>query len=168
MTERRASILLPVLSGKSNTEEVETALADYRKFLESVRPNLPPSAYDFASASWHYDHSDHRCPHDSWVESLAIREPSGGTRQEKREVEVVIRLLGAYHDGYLELLYPGVRSYSLGGETPEEPKIGHGDWLVDEVRLSPKNLVLHEILFRGGSRWLIEACDIDCRWLPRP
>jgi len=78
----------------------------------------------------------------------------------------VIRLLGAYHNGYLELSYPGVRSYSFVGDMPEQPKIGQGDWLIDEVRLSNKKLVLHEIIFHTGSYWRIESRDIGVRWIP--
>ncbi len=166
MTVRGAGILVPILSRSNTTEEVKKAFADYHKYLESIDRSLPSSAYDFASASWHYDYSDHRCPHDSWVESLVISEPSSDGRREKREIAIAIRLLGAYHDGYLELSYPGVRSYSLASEILETPKIGHGDWLIDEVRLSYKNLVLHEILFSSGSRWLIESRDIEFRWVP--
>jgi hypothetical protein len=158
------SILLNVLNRRNTQEEVVIAFRDYRAYLESVRSFLSPSGYEFASAPWHYDHNDHKCPHDSWVESLLIREPSSGTRHEVREIEIAIRLLGAFHDGYLELSYPGVHSYSITGVTGK-PKIGHGDWLADEVRLSNNNLVLHEILFSCGGRWTIESRDIQFRWV---
>ncbi len=98
------------------------------------------------------------------MESFLIREPSSGNRHEVREIEIAIRLFGAFHDGRLELSYPSVRSYSTFGVTGK-PKIGHGDWLVDEVRLSDNNLVLHEILFSSGSRWIIESRDIQFRWV---
>jgi len=73
-------------------------------------------------------------------------------------------LLGAYHDGHLELSYSGVRAYSLVAEIPEKPNIG--DWLRDEVRLSGNRLVLHEIVFSTRSRWLIESRDVEFRWIP--
>ncbi len=158
------SILVSVLSTGRTPEQINKAFSDYRAYLLSVRNSLPSSAYEFASAPWHYDYSDHRCPHDSWVESFLIREPSSGNRHEVREIEIAIRLFGAFHDGRLELSYPSVRSYSTFGVTGK-PKIGHGDWLVDEVRLSDNNLVLHEILFSSGSRWIIESRDIQFRWV---
>jgi len=158
------SILLNVLNRDKTSEEIEQAFRDYHAYLKSMRSFLPPSAHEFASASWHYDYTDHRCPHDSWVETLLIREPSSGDRHEAREIEIAIRLLGAFHDGYLELSYPGVRSYSTSGFAGTS-KIGHGEWLVDEVRLSDNNLVLHEILFSNGSRWIIESRDIQFRWV---
>src|SRR5690242_17658258 len=132
-----------MLLNQTNTpEQVTQAFRDDRACLESVRSFLAPSAYDFASAPWHCDHNDHKCPHDSRVESLVIREPSSGNRHEVREIEIAIRLLGAFHDGYLELPYRGVHSYSTSGVTGKT-KIGHGNWLIDEVRLSDNNLVLH-------------------------
>jgi len=151
----------------ASPQEVCTALANYKSYLESIREALPSSAYDFASADWHYSGDDHRCPHDSWVESLVISEPSSGDRHEERENAISVRLFGAYHDGYLELSYPGVRAYSLVGAILNKPKTGHGDWLKDEVRLSDNKLVLHEILFSTGSRWLIESRDIEFRWVPK-
>lgn len=158
-------ILVPLLSTHNTPEQVGKALSEYREYLSTVRKRLPPSAYDFASAPWHYDYSDHKCPHDSWMESFLIREQSSGDRQQVRETEIAIRLLGAFHDGYVEFSYRGVRSYSALGAMGK-PKIGHGDWLIDEVRLSDNNLVLHEILFSSGSRWVIESHDIQFHWIP--
>lgn len=159
------STLLPVLSKRASPEAVDRALARYREYLESIRDGLPRSAYEFASAPWHYDYNDHRCPHDSWVESIEIRERSSGARHEKREIEIAIQLLGTYQDGYLALSYPGVSSYSLSNKDGS-PKTSHGDWLVDEIRLSENNLVLHEILFSSESRWTIESRDIFILWKP--
>ena len=149
-----------------STEEVVRAFRDYSAYLRSVRERLPKSAYEFAAAPWHYDHNDHRCPHDSWVEALTISEAAAGKRREKRHIELAIRLLGAFHDGYLELSYSDVEAYSLVGASDKKRVIGHDDWLADEVRLSEKNLVDHEILFRGTSRWLIECGDINVVWTP--
>ena len=167
MTLQGAGILLPVLSRKSSAEQAAVALADYRKYIESVRANLPLSACSFALASWHYDYTDHRCPHDSWMESIAVSEPASGARHEVREIGIVLRLLGAHHDGYLELSYPGVRSYSASVKSGSTKNSGHGDWLTDEVSLSKDKLVIHEILFSSGSRWFIESRDIHFRWIQR-
>jgi len=137
-------------------------------YLESVRESLPISAFEFATASWRQS-DDHRSLHDSWVESLIVIEPSSGDRHEKRSIEIQVRLLGSYHDGYMTINYRGVQSYSL--ETPLEFKlpplhVGHGDWLYDEVRLSEQKFVIHEVEFSRGSRWLIECQDIDWKWEP--
>jgi hypothetical protein len=39
-------------------------------------------------------------------------------------------------------------------------KTGHGDWLYDEIRLSERGLVLHEVEFSSNGHWLIECKDI--------
>ncbi len=44
--------------------------------------------------------------------------------------------------------------------------IGHGDWLIDEVRLSEREFVLHEVEFSHGSRWIIECEDLIYQWKP--
>jgi hypothetical protein len=38
--------------------------------------------------------------------------------------------------------------------------------MIDEVRLSDKGNVLHEVKFSEGSRWTIESEDIVYRWRP--
>jgi hypothetical protein len=159
------SFLLDVLNKSSEREEIAIAFQAYTTYLESVRHVLPESAYAFAAARWHYDHTDHRCPHDSWLETLTISEPASGRRAEIRHVEISVRLLGAFHDGALELSYPGVSSYSLSSASAISRNGGHGDWLTDEIRLSEKNMVHHEVLFSNGSRWLIESEDIHFRWV---
>ena len=145
--------------------------ASYQQYLQSIKQKLPLSAYEFAVAEWHYDPQVPQCPHDAWLELLTISEPSTGTRHEKRSIEISMRLLGAYHDGHIEITYKRVQMYSL--ITPAEFRgppfmVGHGDWLTDEVRLSVGGLVIHEIDFSRGSRWLIESADIAYEWKPFP
>jgi hypothetical protein len=150
--------------------ELSALFERYYSYLKSVREDMPQNAYSFAIADWHYDHSDPRCPHDGWLETLIVKEPSSGERSELREVEIRVELLGAFHDGLIELTYPGVRSYLLQGPRNLDRSAGlsegHGDWMIDEVRLSDKGNVLHEVKFSGGSRWTIESEDIVHRWKP--
>ena len=140
--------------------------ATYRDYLESMRAQFPPGAFAFATANWHYDATDPRCPHDAWVERLTISEPSSGERSEHRSIAIHLRLLGAYHDGHIELFYPRVFSYQI--QSPSCIR-GLGDWLYDEFTLSPAGHVSHEIEWAGfpskeGSRWIIEASDIAFHW----
>jgi len=135
----------------------------YAEYLESIRDRLPESAYAFAAAPWHYDFSDPRCPHDSWVESLTVSEPSSGERRQQRSVEIAVRLLGAYHDGHILLTYKSVRGYLLNS-LHDSHGAGHGDWLTDEIRLSDSGLVLHEVEFSRGGRWVIECKDVAYEW----
>jgi len=145
-------------------EEWQSHWSRYCDYLQSVRKQLPRAAYDFASAHWHYDFTDPRAPHDAWVEEVIIREPASGERKEHRSLEIIVRLLGAYHDGHIELNYCAVQNYSL--VCGEQICSGHGDWLYDEVRLSDRGHVLHEIEWASGSRWLIECGDLLYRWTP--
>jgi hypothetical protein len=82
------------------------------------------------SLDWYKYPPDPRCPHDAWVESVTISEPSSGERQENRGLEIHIRLLGAYQDGTIEFTYRGVQNYSMQAM---RDVAGHGDWLEDEV-----------------------------------
>jgi hypothetical protein len=150
-------------------ELLKARFAAYHDYLLSIRAQLPVSAYEFAVAEWHYNPEAPQCPHDSWVKRLIMAEPASGDRQEKRSIEIHLELLGAYHDGHIHLTYKNVKSYSL--DTPPDFKlpplhVGHGDWLTDEIRLSDRGMVLHEIEFSRGSRWLIEAEDITYEWKP--
>jgi hypothetical protein len=77
--------------------------------------------------------------------------------------------LGAYHDGFIELFYPRVLRYSLC--SPSSVR-GLGDWRYDEFRVAPDGHLIHEIEWAGfsrgeGSRWIIEASDLEFQWLPR-
>jgi hypothetical protein len=145
-------------------EEWQSGWAAYCAYLESVRGQLPRSAYEFAAAPWHYDFADHRSPHDGWLETLIIREPASGGRKENRSLELVTRLFAAYHDGFIELRHSDVGSYSLASGYASGR--GHGDWLYDEIRLSGQGRVLHEIEWASGAHWLIECGDVAYRWLP--
>lgn len=141
--------------------EWQAGWAAYLAYLEAVRGRLPRAAYEFATASWHYDFGDQRAPHDGWLEELFIREHAPVERAGQRSTEIVARLSGAFQDGRIELRYSGVEGYSLasGGA-------GAGDWLYDEVRLSERGRVLHEVEWSGGGLWLIECGDIAYRWTP--
>ena len=154
---------------------MEARFKAYRADLRRDQQRMPQRAYEFASADWHYDASDHRCPHDAWLNTMSVVEPSSGEREETRSLEIRIELLGAYHDGRIRLTYPGVRHYSLfqprDGARGPTPSRGHGDWLLDEVRVSPQSrpdqrLVVHEVVLSRGGSWTIEAEDILYEWIP--
>lgn len=154
-----------ILGGRSNesVEEFRDRFRKYYEYIESVKHLLPPSAYSFATAAWHYNYSDPRCPHDAWVDSVTIqeREYPVDSERNRRSIDIFVRLVGAYHDGYIELTYKGVCRYSMNMDTDG----GHGDWMVDEIRLSNDGLVEHEIIFMT-SKWVIECEDIIYDWKP--
>lgn len=140
---------------------INTRHNEYRDYLKSISDKLPPSAREFALADWRLDPAFHECPHDSWVEFVKISEIASGERRQNRHINIDVRLLGAYHDGYLDLCYKNVVQYELRKSDSWD---SHGDWLYDEVRLSDNNLVLHEIELASDIIWLIECKDIEFNW----
>lgn len=145
------------------------AFQRYRDYLTASQSQFPPRAFDLARSDWYFDPRDHRSPHDAWLESLVISEPAAGSRQEVRRTSIRIRLLGAYHDGFIELVYPQVFSYQLGSPSCER---GLGDWRYDEFRAASGNRVIHEIEWAGfgarsASRWVIEASEVEFEWIPK-
>lgn len=133
----------------------------YPAYLAEVAERMPPGARAFAEAPWHHDFRDHRCPHDAWLESLVVRESPADA--PPRRVDLELRLLGAYHDGHLELRYTGVTRYTA--TMPLGPR-GHGDVMVDEVRLEDDGHVTHEIAFEDGT-WQVTCRDLTATWIAR-
>lgn len=134
--------------------------AAYETYLDSLKGLIPPSAYAFATADWHYDPHHSQCPHDAWVESLRITEEGTGDRHEHRKLSIQVTLLGAYHDGYIDFRYEEVSQYQITSNAPH-----HGDWLYDEVRAGDHGQVIHEVeLVR--ALWMIECRDISVNWRP--
>jgi hypothetical protein len=156
-----------ILSAQREPETVVSGFQRYRDYLSAQATGFPAGAFALASSDWYFDPSDHRCPHDAWLEGITISEPAAGKRSEKRSCLIRMRLQGAYQDGFIELYYPSVLRYSL--VTCSSAR-GIGDWLYDEFRVSGGHLI-HEIEWAGspgeeGSRWIIEAADVEFQWLP--
>lgn len=140
----------------------------YRAYLETVRERFPVSAYALATSDWYFDARDHRCPHDAWLESSQLSESGTGERAETRDLSLTLRLLGAYHDGHIELFYPRVVSYFFDAANVEH---GHGDFRYDELRVDDAGRLEHEIEWSSSGltrRWRIVASDVIYRWTPIP
>jgi hypothetical protein len=156
-----------ILTTDGRNNDVDGAFRRYRKYVETNRERFPASGYALAQSDWYFDHRDHRCPHDAWLEALDLTEASSGERSEKRALSMRVRLLGAYHDGYIELYYPRVLRYALKVVDGEH---GHRDWCYDELRLSKDGNLIHEVEWRGPTGngvWLIEASDLEFKWTPK-
>lgn len=100
------------------------------------------------------------------MEKAVIEEPSSGKRNEMRTVSIRLRLLGAYHDGCVELFYPRVYGYRMQLAHGEQ---GHRDWRYDKFRVTDEGHLLHEIEWwslENSGRWLIEAPDVHHTWIP--
>ena len=149
---------------KERHEDVVGAYKRYQEYLRENQQRFPPGAFALGTAGWWQDSNDHRSPHDAWLESLTFSEPAAGERFEKRVTALKVRLLAAYHDGFIELFYPLVVSYSLQCSDCEH---GLGDWCYDEFRLSSTGHVIHEIEWTRGHRWVIETSDVEFKWIPK-
>jgi hypothetical protein len=133
----------------------KSAFANYAAYLEQNRARFPPSAYALATSDWYFDFSVHHAPHDAWLESLEIRGTS-----------ITIKLLAAYHDGFIELHYAQVFEFQLNSK---EFIKGHADWRYDEFRIDENGRLVHEIQWAAREprgTWLIVASDVQHRWTP--
>ena len=165
--QRRVERMAFILTADSRHEDVTAAFCNYREYLDSRGHIFPSSAFQLATSSWYFDASDHRCPHDAWLEKLELFESSSGERRQERTLSLQLTLLGAYHDGHIELRYPEVYSYALNLTRGEQ---GHRDWRYDELRVSDNGHLIHEIEWWGPhslGTWIIEASDLDFWWIPR-
>jgi hypothetical protein len=139
----------------------------YRAYLLANKASFPESAFELATSDRYYSFNDHRAPHDAWLEWAKFEEPSVGSRHEIRHLSLRVRLLGAYHDNFLEFFYLVVYAYEFRNNLAAS---GHADWRYDEFRLSPAGHVLHEIEWAGPpgveARWLIEASDVQLTTYP--
>lgn len=160
-----------ILSGDGRDDDdpaPEHAFERYERYLAENKDAFPARAHELATSDWFYDPRDHRCPHDAWLESLQILERPA-TEPRQRFCSISLRLLGAYRDGHIEIVYPKVYAYSflsLSGEARS-----HGDWRYDEFRISDRGHLIHEIewAYRTECKafvWTIEADDIHFQWIP--
>lgn len=157
-----------ILTAQRDVETVVASFKRYHEYVTSHSERFPPSAFALATSNWYFDFSDHRCPHDAWLEEVIISEPATGARNQERVTEIRVRLLGAYHDGHIELRYLGVIRYSLSSSSSVR---GIGDWLYDEFRIHSNGHLIHEIEWAGvheedSAHWLIEASDVIFEWIP--
>jgi hypothetical protein len=142
----------------------------YKHYLHSIQHKMRPHTRAFALADWHYNHEDPRCPHDAWFESLTLSTAHNDARHEDTSLGLVARLLGAFHDGHIELHYHNVFSYSFDFPSAQRyestTQRKHSDWLIDEIRFSDRGKIIHEIVWASDARWIIECDNVEHRWLP--
>jgi hypothetical protein len=135
----------------------------YVDYIKSIKSNLPDHVYSFASDSRYFDLNSPMSLHDSWLESLIVKEISGDEGSKSRSLAIQLILLGPFHDRRICILYTGVTKYLFDtppqSDSPRNAHIAHGDLYTHEVRLGNEGLLIHEILFERGSRFLIECKD---------
>jgi hypothetical protein len=145
----------------SETEGID--FTRYSAYIVSIRDMIPAHVHSFAADSRYFDLSSPSSLHDSWLESLTVREVASGVRKEIRRMEVTISLLGPLHDRRIHLHYRGVTLYKFSapphyGE-PRFDHTAHGDLFTHEIRLGHGGLLIHELLFESDSRFLVECSD---------
>ena len=138
--------------------DCNAAFIRYEKYLKDHQTDCPESAYKYATSDWWYDFENHRCPHDAWLEDLQIIERSSGDRHQVRWTDISIRLLGAYHDGIIELTYKNVKRYDIQCDQDSR-----GDWRYDQFTGLGTSF-RHEIEWDDGVIWSIEAEELIYTW----
>ncbi len=147
-------------------EQVSESFSRYREYLRVHEDTFPVGAYKLATASWYFDFSDRRSPHDGRLLDLRVTERTVDEKTGRTVIDLIVRLRNAYDDAHLEFLYPEVVEYRLH---LSDGDWGHRDWRYDEFRLSEDGHVLHEIEWSGPSetgRWVIVASDVLFRVAP--
>ena len=140
----------------------EFHLNGYLEYLKKIETDLPRETYEFAAAPWHYDFRDPKCPHDSWIDSINIKETDmDGTRV----ATLHILSIGAYTNGRFLIEYQDLKRYTLNFDCNNiiANSSPHGDWLIDEISLSEEKEVVHEIQFQFGSI-LIVCARVKYEW----
>jgi hypothetical protein len=146
----------------SETEGID--FTRYSAYIASIRQELPPHIYSFASDARYFDLTSHSSLHDARLETLTVREAGTGERHEVRRMEVALCLLGPFHDRRIHLRYTGVTRYAFTappryGE-PRFEHTAHGDLLTHEIRLGHDGVLIHELLFERDATLLIECSDL--------
>lgn len=151
---------------KERDEDCRAAFEHYAAYLEVRKHCFPPKAFALATSDWYFGFDDHRAPHDAWLETFSIEEVRSYEGESAPATSITIKLLGAYHDGYIEFRYSGVIAYSMSSLNLTR---GHSDWRYDEFRISDSGALIHEIQWWGmgqSATWLIEAADVQHSWHP--
>jgi hypothetical protein len=159
--------LMAYYLSREREQDVMAAYRRYQQYLQEHSSEFPPGALALGTSEWYQHPNDHRCPHDGRLDTLFVSEITN--QDQKHTITMRVRLVAAYHDGFIEFTYPQVFAYRLESESSEKRPV---DWLYDEFRLAENSHLIHEIEWASGSsdqifRWTIEASDVQCHWIPQ-
>lgn len=128
----------------------KNTIQNYFKYIETIKQKISQSVYSFAKDSKNYDLDSQQSLHDAWLNFIKIYELSSGKRSENRKTEIVIELLGSYHDILISLTYSDVKTINMSSH--KELSHGWGDLLVHEFRLDKDDIhIIHELEFQYGT-----------------
>ena len=131
------------------------AVTLYKQYLLSNCKDFPDSAYEFASANWHRNKNDPKAIWGSEFCSVKLN----STNRSIFDIEMILR--GAFHNGDIFLKYINVSSYLLNSSGGDQVC---REIYRDEIRLSEKLEVIHDIEWLGGEIWTFECSDISFEW----
>ena len=151
---------LNLLEGDS-IDDFDKLIKEYHSYLDSIRPYITQSVYDYAIADWHYDATSHYSPHDAVLKKINMID-SG-----EKGLGLEITLINAYEDYILNFSYQNIASYSIHC-VPELDKIYdksvsiHGTFLWDSIEYDPRNsLINHHIVFSSDTKIIISCKNFD-------
>lgn len=148
---------LPITA--SPVEQMER-LQSYRRYLASIRDQLPQGARDYVFGP-HHDCGEGLFAHDTWLQEIRFQELPADGRIDEQHPDLYVRFhtyIAPDHYESVELLYRKAHQYKL--ETA-------GGWTYDEVHLVDRGQLAHEIRFDNGGHWRIECEDFTVEWKPR-
>ena len=120
---------------------------------------------DFFRASWYSDRKDHRCPQDSFLDSIQVDDEESGETNETSGDVITVRLRKAEGVAQIAFTYSGVRHREL---TCYQCDQGIGYWLRDEFTIGASGILRHRITWQsplnGTSQWIIEAQNVMMNW----
>jgi hypothetical protein len=163
-----------IYDGESEFDFMRQCHENYRNYLASIKDSAPRSAYEFAAAEWHYHPGDRRSPHDASIISVEMCYVDPTAKPAENHLEIKVKLQGAWHKDKMLLTYKNVEYYNLQksaltgvlAKNFKRPHAEHGEWLVDEMHISPEGLVIHEIEWASSASWTVQCEDIEFIWIP--
>lgn len=137
------------------------ALDTYFRYIGSVRAQLTPSAYAFASDLEHYRLGSRHSLHDALVRKIEIGDAATSLRGVRGPLMIRLSLLGPYHDCVMQLTYKRVTEYAITGRDSKAANLGiHGDIRRHELHACEKGLMEHEIQFNSGTSLRVVCGDL--------
>ncbi len=159
------SFILAANRDNNNLDEARKNWEEYQIHLEALKDRFPTSAYEIATSSWWYQFNLPEAPHDSRLIAFRMGDHGAPSWDNQQFSWIEIELHSAF-TGTILLRYPKVYRYEL--KMTETSQGIHGDWRYDEFTLTDEGYLLHTIEWADGAVWLIEASDIEHRYIAEP